>query len=258
MTRRRLIYGALFGAGAAAAIALPGDRARLRTTRHRLAGGVAARIVHITDVHVGWSTPDALLARVARMVAAAEPDVVVMTGDYVNHSHRHLDRLRSFVACLPKPVVATLGNHDHWSGAGPIVDALEAEGVTVLVNASTTIGDLTIAGVDDARTKHDDVTAALSGVDPSRALILSHCPSAAPAIARAGGRVILSGHTHGGQVDIPIVTGMLARAAGMAFTKGWYEVGGARLYVNAGVGHSRRGLRHGRGAAPEVAVVELG
>jgi predicted MPP superfamily phosphohydrolase len=237
---------------------------RLRLTHHRLRWGSRARIVHLTDLHVGWATPPHLLRQAIRQATRLEPDLVVLTGDYLNHTLKHLAVLERFLALLPRPCVATMGNHDHWAGAAEIQRVMERLGIVVLSNRSTRMQlsrrgtRLTLVGVDDGRTDHDDVARAFAGVEqPERALVLTHFPPSAEAIARHGGRLILTGHTHGGQLDVPLVTRALSRLAGQRYIAGWYPVERARLYVNAGIGSSAIRCRVGRRARPEVALLEL-
>ena len=264
LSRRTLLKaGALAVSGLAAgqAAAQP-----LTTKRHQISlQGLTGplRLVHVTDVHVGWSTPVPILQRAQRMAHKAKPDLVVLTGDYVNHSLVHLERLKRFVRGLPRPLFATLGNHDHWSGADPIRAALLDSGAEVLDNQHTELrtraGLLPIVGMDDGRTGHHDLDAAFSGLrHPERAVVLSHCPSIADALGARNAGLILSGHTHGGQIAVPKLTPALVKAWGVPYTAGWFQLSEAsRLYVNAGLGHSRRGLRMGRAASPEVAVIDL-
>jgi hypothetical protein len=268
MTRRKFL-----GIGIATAVAATGvsgvalaraARRRIRVTRHEVAlpGSGGLRVVHVTDLHAGWVTRDELLDEAAERCRSLEPDLVVLTGDYVNHSISYLPRARRFAAALPRPCVATLGNHDHWSGAQTVQAALEAEGVVVLRNAHTVIeharGALTVVGLDDAFSGHDDLDAALEGVErPGRALVLSHDPRAADRLVERGARIILAGHTHGGQVSVPLVTPAVARTMGARYLAGWYQVGEGRLYVNVGLGSSASPWRLGKRIAPEVAVFDL-
>ncbi|MCA9553355.1 MAG: metallophosphoesterase [Myxococcales bacterium] len=265
MSRRRFLQAS----AAVAATAVTGRAAadcapRVRIRHHQVpwSGRQALRVVHITDVHVGWSTPGVALAAAVDAARVARPHLVALTGDYVNTSLQHGETLRRFVRALPGPVVATLGNHDHWADGPGMAKLLEREGVMVLrnqwVEARPAGQALRIVGVDDARTNNHDLERAFHRVeDPGSALVLSHDPSVADEIAEHGGRLILSGHTHGGQVQVPGLTDAVGRAVGMPYMGGWYDAAKARLYVNAGLGHSRAGLRVGKGASAEVAVLDL-
>jgi len=250
------VLALLLGAGPAAG-------AKLRVTTHRVAWPVQrrVRVVQLTDLHVGRNTPMPRLQEAVALAQRARPDVVVMTGDYVNRSLDQLPRLRQLVLALPRPCLATLGNHDHWSGAAAVRAALTRAGVQVLTNASTVVRgggwELTVVGIDDGYTSHHAVRQAFARVPrPRDTLVITHYPEVAPTVARFGGRLILSGHTHGGHLDVPVVTRGLARLAGHRYIGGWYTVGAARLYVNVGIGAAKVQVRTGR-AAPEVAVFDL-
>jgi predicted MPP superfamily phosphohydrolase len=239
---------------------------RLRVTNHLVAWPKLARrvrIVQITDVHAGLSTPVRYLRQAISAARQAEPDLVVLTGDFLNRSLTYVERLRRFIKVLPEPRVAVLGNHDHWSDADGVRQALERERVRVLVNENMVLSgegfELTIVGVDDWTTNHDDIPTAFAGVERSdEALVLSHHPRSAEPIAEHGGRLVLSGHTHGGQIYLPLLTRAISRMGGNRYLAGWYDITPrTRLYVNAGIGSGAVGLRVGRNAIPEVAVFDL-
>src|SRR4051812_39309718 len=127
-----------------------------RVTRHRIPHRSRARVVQLTDVHVGPTTPRRFLAEVARRVRELEPDLVVLTGDYVNVSTFYADRITELVLQLPQPCVAVLGNHDHWTDAKRVTRALEAGGARVLRNESIEAAGLRVVGVDDGCSGHAD------------------------------------------------------------------------------------------------------
>lgn len=237
-----------------------GRRAGLAVRQHRVPwhGARTIRVAQLTDIHVGVTTPRRALERVAALVHTLRCDVVVLTGDYVNASVFHVGRVTELVRALPRPCVAVLGNHDHWTNPERVTLALEAGGAQVLRNDATIVRgegwSLQIVGVDDGRSKNDDVTRAFARVpEPERALVLTHDPRTVAAIAKAGAPLVLSGHTHAGQM---YVSKILARAAGHPYLRGFHRVDQTDLYVNAGIGHSIHGLRS-PDAAPEIAVFDL-
>lgn len=266
MTRRKFLsLAAAAAATSVGGVALVKNvRRRVEVNWHRvgLPGAEGLRVVQVTDLHAGWGVSDEVLEEASEHVRQLDPDLVVLTGDYVNHSLKYLDRATSFVERLPRPCVATLGNHDHWAGAREIIDALEAEDVIVLQNSHIHVDcghkALTVVGVDDAFTGRDDVTRAFDGIEsPDQALCLSHDPNSADDIMAHGARLVLAGHTHGGQIDVPMITPVIARAIGNRYLAGWYDVGPGRLYVNVGLGSSASRWRVGKRAAPEVAVFDI-
>jgi predicted MPP superfamily phosphohydrolase len=255
--------GALFlGVGARKVGAAQPEK--LRATHHLVRWPSATRrfrVVQLTDIHVGRAVPPSYLRRVAELAHRARPDLVVLTGDYLNRSLTYVDELRHFVSLLPRPLFATLGNHDHWSGRDGVVAALEQGGATVLSNESLRFAgaglDLVLVGVDDGFTRSDDVPRAFARVSrAAEALVLSHFPNTADRIADTGARLILSGHTHGGQIVVPGVTQLVHRVLGHKYVAGWFELDRSQLYVSVGVGGSV-GLRAGEGSAPEVSVFDL-
>ena len=272
--RRTVTGGAALGVVGVTGMALA--QGGVRITRHDLppslapllAPGRKLRIAQLTDIHVGWGTSAETLRTAQVQANLVRPDLLVLTGDYLNHSLAEIDTLRAWLRGLPRPCVATLGNHDHWSGALAIRRLLEQEGIPVLSNSSTVLHvagqPLRIVGVDDGFTHRDDVDAAFRDVPrPQEALVLSHDPKTADRIAQTGARIVLSGHTHGGQFDIPGLTAALATVAGIHYLKGWYVIGGpspdvnCRLYVNCGVGSSVAAGRNGA-TASELAVFDVG
>ena len=97
------------------------------------------RIAHLTDQHVGRITPFEVQRTAVEMTNAEQPDLVLLTGDFVCHSQLYLDQLTEVVRRFQAPVIAVLGNHDYWSGADEVENALQRGGVEVLRNRNTTI-----------------------------------------------------------------------------------------------------------------------
>ena len=126
------------------------------------------RIAHLTDQHVGRITPFEVQMAAVEMTNAESPDVVFLTGDFVCHSQLYLDQLTEIMRAFKAPVLAVLGNHDHWSGADEVRRALERGGVEVLQNRHTvlTLRDqrLQVVGLDDAYTGHASRAEAVKGL----------------------------------------------------------------------------------------------
>src|SRR3954463_7828325 len=97
------------------------------------------RIVHLTDIHVGRVTPYAIQREAVALTNAENPDLVVITGDFVCHSQLYLDQLTEITRSFTAPVVAVLGNHDYWAGAEEVRAALLRAHVEVLRNRNTII-----------------------------------------------------------------------------------------------------------------------
>jgi predicted MPP superfamily phosphohydrolase len=227
------------------------------------------RVAHLTDLHVGLITPHAAQRAAVRLANASRPELVALTGDFVGFGHRYLGRLTSIVAAFEAPVVAVLGNHDHWAGAAEVRAALERAGALVLQNEWSELRirgqALQVVGVDDAYTGHQDVARAVRGLRPGRAALgLSHVGEEAPELWAAGVPLVLSGHTHAGHVTWGrFHHRLVGDVFGHRFVHGLYgsrtaEPPEGALYVAAGIGSARIPVRVGDRARREVALFDLG
>lgn len=219
------------------------------------------RIVQLSDLHIGSGVPDGRIINAVREVNRLAPDLVVLTGDFVTHKRDPLSRVPQLLEPIQAPRVAVMGNHDYWSGPQEIHDGLERIGVSVLQNENTTLRlrgvDFNVIGVDDSTTKHDDVDVAFRGAGKASRLVLTHTPSCARKLPAWEDVLCLSGHTHGGQWDVPKLTKGVYQAAGQPWYKGAYTVRGNQLYVNRGLGFGK-GTRLPRiNSDPEVSVITL-
>lgn len=225
-------------------------------------------LVQLSDIHFGTFVGEAEMRAAEELVRKARPDRVVLTGDLVDNDARYaemLGRLVRRLAPLAKDgVVAIPGNHDWYAGIDDVVSALTAAGARVLRNDGLVIGDekdgLALLGVEDVwarrrgRGMGPDLGAAITKVpkDLPRVL-LCHNPVFFP---EAAGQVALqlSGHTHGGQVNLGVLQpGKVVLPYG--YVAGLYEREGSRLWVNRGFGTAGPPARIG--APPEVTKVVL-
>jgi uncharacterized protein len=222
------------------------------------------RIAQLSDIHVGHLTPASHIRAAIDAANAARPDLIVLTGDYVGWRRDEAELATTQLAGLRAPrVLAVLGNHDYFTWGAGVTRALEHNGYEVLRNV-TTVADvrgraLAIVGVDDPVTRHDDLDAACAGApaDATR-VVLCHAPDRGPDIAKRGADLILSGHTHCGQIYIKGITDRVMKKVGLNFRRGMYPLDErAKLYVTPGVGFSGVQRRVGEGTAAEVAVLTL-
>jgi predicted MPP superfamily phosphohydrolase len=208
------------------------------------------------------NTPDARVRAAVAEINALAPDLVILTGDFVTYSRRPMPLVGGLLAGLDAPTLAVLGNHDHFVDAAQVTGSLEGCGYAVLRNQHTVLrvrgAPLTVLGVDDGGTRHDDVARTFSGAakDGTR-LVLTHNPVTARKLPERDGLVCFSGHTHGGQIVIPPVTDALARAFGQPYIRGRYEVAGNQLYVNRGLGWGRSQDFLHHGSEPELSLFTL-
>ena len=267
LSRGRLIVGAGVVLAASIGRAQVGrDRFDIRQVELPIAGVDPAhdglRIIQLSDFHIGFATPDSRIVAAVRAVNALKPDLVVLTGDYVTWSKRPTKRVGRLLAGIAPPVIAILGNHDHWVDASRVRADLEADGYTVLQNESRPISingaPVWVIGIDDAYTGHEDLQTAFAGV-PKRGtrIALAHMPTTADRLPENANLVVLSGHTHGGQLRVPGLTDKIASAVGQPYVRGLYWVRGNALYVNPGLGFGRGGPALRIRNPPEVTVITL-
>ena len=250
-----------------------GDHIELRRfagpARHAELLTTPIRVAHVTDIHVGRITPMAVQHAAVDLVNAQKPDLVAITGDFVCHSQLYLDALAELILRYQAPVVAVLGNHDHWAGGAEVRRTLLRAGAEVLDNVHTTLTvhnqQLQLVGLDDAYTGHADWQRATRNLRPDLATLgLSHIAEEADHLWTTGVSLVLSGHTHAGQVTLARLNELaLGRVIGHRYIHGIY---GSRseppprgaVYVGAGIGAAVIPLRVGERARREVAIFELG
>jgi predicted MPP superfamily phosphohydrolase len=233
-------------------LALPGWPAELE----------GLRVALVADIHAGagHGTP-ARVAAIVDAVLALDADVHLLLGDFLDSSPLGAGRARvrdvaRELARIPR-AVAVLGNHD-WLGAGPAMGwALRDAGVRVLENEAVPMRDgLWVAGLADARHRFPDVDAALRDVPDDAAVLLAmHDPDCFP---RVPARVALTaaGHTHGGQVNIPLLRRLaLPSRFGERYLAGHVVERGRHLYVSSGLGTAGLPLRLRR--PPELPMLRL-
>ena len=225
------------------------------------------RIAQISDVHVGPHTPRRHLARAARAVRAASPDVVAVTGDLVDDHARDVAHYAAGLGELAAPlgVYAIPGNHDVYAGWPAVRAGLERLPLTVLANESRMVerdgARVAIVGTGDpaggsrANSAGPDIPAALAGVPRGAFVVaLAHNPALWPALAERGVPLTLSGHTHWGQFALPSLGWSLASPF-LEHAMGTYEQGRSLLYIHPGTNYW--GIPFRLGTPPEVAVITL-
>ncbi|MBK5106682.1 MAG: metallophosphoesterase [Anaerolineales bacterium] len=201
-------------------------------------------IVQITDVHLYPMTQPDLVEKSVIMANELNPDLVVLTGDYVWQELAAIDELAPILAGLNAKygVFSTLGNHDYWLDADVITAAMESAGLPVLINQGLSIqhgkGTIYIAGLDDGWSGKPDLNKTLDRADPAEPVILlCHEPDLADRYSLDGRvNVQLSGHTHGGQIRIPGIGALILPYLGRKYDLGLYRVNDMLLYTNRGLG----------------------
>jgi len=209
------------------------------------AGLDGLRLVLLSDTHCGpWTSPD-YVRKTVRLANEQEPHVALLLGDYCHDHRRHIGPGIEPFADLEAAhgVFAVLGNHDHWEDAQATRRALKDVGAVELTNTAAVIeqhGDrLALGGVDDLWTGQQDPVTAFAGVSEGvPRLLLSHNPDYAEELPE-GLRVdlMVSGHTHGGQVWLPLVGAPLVPSRyGQRYRAGLVEGPRCWVYVTRGLG----------------------
>lgn len=227
------------------------------------AGEPPITVALLSDIHMESAAMDeARLARIVAQVNALRPDLVVIAGDFIEgfdateaaHAGPIIARqLRGFAA--PLGTVGVLGNHDYWTHAPTVVRSLARAGVLLLDNDAARIGPLAIGGLDDWSTGHariDLVESALARLT-SAGVLIAH----SPVIGNAGPRIrlVLAGHTHCGQVVLPLI-GAPVEVTASRYRCGIIRDPGRITIVTAGLGTSNLPLRFG--APPDLWLIRLG
>lgn len=222
------------------------------------------RIVQISDIHMGgWMTRERLM-EVVDLINLLRPDLVAITGDFVERrSQTLIDDLIVPLSAL-KPVdltVAVMGNHDYSYNVTAVRRILQRSGILELRNSVHALkrGDaaLHLAGIDDIAWHRDSLDAVLDALPgDGTAILLAHEPDFAD-VSAATQRFALqiSGHTHGGQIRLPLLGMPLLPSYGKRYPAGRYQVGDMIQYTNRGLGMIAPNIR--LNARPEITVFIL-
>ena len=229
------------------------------------------RIVQISDIHLDEYTEAGFLERVLRHVNALAPDLVLLTGDFVSKGPRHhsvairaagqCGELLRAIACPLR--YAILGNHDVDVDGPAVADHLRTTGTPVLINQYVPIERagqrIWIAGLDDAAKGHPDLSVAIPTKPDGPVILMAHEPDYADTIAaHPRGRsvnLVLSGHSHGGQVRLPFLLPLMLPPMGKIYYEGLYRLDRMQLYVNRGIGTV--GVPFRFNCPPEITVATL-
>lgn len=266
--RRRFLEAGVFGL-AAAPFAFMGYGAVLADKQFEvrelaLPFGISMRVVQLTDIHAGITMTREEIRRLANLVIGLQPDLFVLTGDYISNSMMFLPGCLEEMARVRAPfgTFASLGNHEHWYGQlDNIRSIFSRSGIPLLLNAHEIVrcarGDFAVAGIDDLRSGTPDLNAALQGLDAGfPTILLSHRPEIFPTAAARGISLTLSGHYHGGQVKLSLPTGDFSLANLVTpYPEGLYRSEASNLYVSCGIGTTFAPVR--LNVPPEITLLSL-
>ena len=237
---------------------------KVRLEEIRLPLGVPLRMVQLTDIHAGLYMNREEMRGYADRVNALQPDLFVLTGDYISNSVAFLPECLEEMARVKARygTFATYGNHEHWfTDIGQVRPVFERIGIPILNNAHRVIrtdrGAFVLAGIDDLASGFPDLDRALEGRDPTLPVILlSHHPEIFPDAARHGIQLTLSGHWHGGQIVLRLPGRNLSLAhMRTPYPEGLFRINASHLYVSRGIGTTFTPVR--LNAPPEITLFQL-
>lgn len=220
-------------------------------------------IAQLSDLHIGAFTPLWWGERWVRATNASSADLVVVTGDMVTSGVAFHEDIAQLVGGLRAKdgVYVIMGNHDYFGEGEPLVTLLRERGAHVLRNQGVVLekdgARLYLAGIDDTWTKRANLDAALAErPDGVPTVLLAHDPERFASAVEKNVQLVLSGHTHGGQIAFPFL-GRFINASKLAheWHIGLYEKGDSTLYVHGGLGTTGPPMR--LGVAPSIALIRL-
>lgn len=267
--KRSLATAAFFGcSGAAYAGEFERHGVRIETASIPIGLPRPIRAVLLTDIHFDPLYETDWLESVFRTVAGCAPDIVFHAGDYVSRSTARFEEFGAIAGRLRPPLgsFAVLGNHDHWSdnhgrrgrGRSLITRVLEQNGVRVLRNEIVPLPGhpgWALAGLDSFWAGRPDTTVFARAPHDTRFISIVHEPDAWDLLPDPRIRLQLSGHTHGGQVRLPLIGALRLPTWGRKYDAGLFEKGPRNLYVSRGIGTVNIPCRVN--CAPEISLLEL-
>lgn len=281
VSRRSFLRGALCSAGGLALYAGEFERHWLEVVKKDIGlRGLSAEfdgltIAQLSDIHLDEFTEPFLLREAIDAINQAKPDMVLLTGDYVSaqvlpqkltvDAVWQCSKLLSSLQC--KQRYAVFGNHDIFPGEEHVGEALKYHGMTVLRNAYVPIergaSRIWLSGLDDPCEGQPDADLAIPARIRNQAnepvILMCHAPDYVDQLRMhpAGQAVslVLSGHTHGGQIQLPVIGPLWLPPGGRKYVQGLFHLGTTQLYVNRGIGSVGAPFRFN--CRPEITVFTL-
>jgi uncharacterized protein len=230
------------------------------------------KVVQISDFHYAEFTEPYFIQDIVDRVNRLKPDVVFLNGDYVTDgslfshariTHQFAYNCTEILSKIQCPLrYAVLGNHDSTFAEPAVIDALKVNKITLLNNRYEPLERdgrrLWIGGTGDAllrKMRLDDAIPHGSRRDNEPVLLMVHEPDVLPLVASRNVDLMLSGHTHGGQIRFPFVPPTHLPPLGRKYVEGIFRLGPTQLYVNRGIGTVNLPFRFN--CPPEIAVLTL-
>ncbi|MCX7721500.1 MAG: phosphodiesterase YaeI [Verrucomicrobiae bacterium] len=274
-SRRKFVT--LLGLGALGTAGYGGiiESSRFIVSRHqvrlgRFSGRAPIRILHMSDLHASMVVGLDQIAEAVELGLKCEPHLVCLTGDFITRRYERFDEYAAVLAPLAKhaPTFACLGNHDGgawaqrrrgYSDTASVRALLAKSGVQLLHNASVAVRldgwQLTVTGLGDYWAGELQPEVAFRGADPESArLVLVHNPDSIEELRRYGWDLMLCGHTHGGQLRLPVLGTPFAPVKDHRLVDGLHNCDGRWVHITRGVGNLL-GIRIN--CPPEVSLITL-
>ncbi len=293
VTRRRFLQAGMLGAAGLALYPSEIERHWLQISqRDVFLRGLppvfdGMRIAQMSDIHLDVFTEPSFLRHAIEEVNRAQPDAVLLTGDYITEkfiprrysSKEFIAREEKFAIgaawqCADmlrrlkcRNLYAILGNHDVSVGAAEVTEAFAANGITMMTNAYLPIersgGRIWLAGLDDPLEGKPDpdlaIPPSIRNLPNEPVVLMCHAPDYVDTLLKhpAGKAVALmvSGHTHGGQIHLPLIGFLHLPRLGEKYIQGWFQFGDLQLHVNRGIGTLGVPLRFN--CPPEISLLTL-
>jgi predicted MPP superfamily phosphohydrolase len=222
------------------------------------------RIIHLTDLHYGPLMPQAVLDEVIQKTNELEKDIVVCTGDYVRGAAapRNIDAIWSLMANLRAPggVYTVLGNHDHWASTKKSLHWLNKSGHTNLRHKALPLSrngtTLWLGGAGDLWEDHANLDQVLKDApDDACRIVLAHNPDTADTEYTTRVDLMISGHTHGGQVKIPFIGTPFLPVKNKMYSSGFVSSRKTNVFISRGIGWAAFPVRFN--CFPEIAILNI-
>ncbi len=194
------------------------------------------RIAHLSDLHIGSTQGPQFLDKVAAKTNALQPDIVLITGDLIDGPHKYPDDALSKLDAIKVPMYVSIGNHEEYAGRSLVDRLLKQTAITLLSNEKQSLRGLGVdlIAIDDAENRNQ-VAGVLANIPVNKSkytILMYHRPTGHDDAARSGIDLMLSGHTHNGQIwPFHYITGAFVQPL-----TGLHTYGNMTLYVSQGTG----------------------
>lgn len=220
-------------------------------------------IAHLTDLHLGFLVSDSFIDGIVTRTNELQPDLIACTGDYVHerNTRQEIDRVWPFLARLRAKdgVYSVLGNHDHWADFERSLYWLEKTGQNIRHSSriiSRGTDRVYIGGAGDHLEDKQGIDKAFGiAQDDGCKILLAHNPDTVDTEYSTRLSLVLSGHTHGGQVVLPFIGPPVLPVKNKKYTSGLIPVGETMLFISRGIGWAIYPVRFN--CYPEIALLEL-